>query len=70
MIRPLTLTALLCFTPIVLAQSLYKWVESDGSITFSVEPPPKGVEYETIDAAQPMLQSETPVDAISLWNDG
>ena len=48
MIRLLILTLLLCITPTVIAQTLYKWVESDGSITFAVEPPPNGIEYETI----------------------
>ena len=32
----------------VFAQPLYKWVEADGSITFSVKRPPAGVDYETI----------------------
>ena len=35
----------------VLAQPLYKWVEADGSITFSVKQPPAGVDYETINAS-------------------
>lgn len=38
---------------IVLAQSLYKWTEPDGSITFSVTPPEAGIRYETLSAPEP-----------------
>ncbi|MFK7993607.1 MAG: DUF4124 domain-containing protein [Granulosicoccus sp.] len=41
---------LLGSSAIVLAQPLYKWVESDGSITFSVTPPAAGIDYETVSA--------------------
>ncbi len=49
MLRPVTLLVLLCVSVATLAQPLYKWVEKDGSITFSVEPPPAGVSFETIE---------------------
>ncbi len=48
MLRPVTLLVLLCASTATLAQPLYKWVEKDGAITFSVEPPPAGVSFETI----------------------
>lgn len=50
MIRPLSLFLLLSASAIVLGQPLYKWVEPDGSITFSVKPPPAGVTFEQVDA--------------------
>lgn len=48
MLRPVTLLVLLCASAATLAQPLYKWVEKDGAITFSVKPPPAGVSFETI----------------------
>ncbi len=50
MIRPLIFCFLLSVSAIVLGQPLYKWVEPDGSITFSVKPPPAGVTFEQVDA--------------------
>lgn len=31
-----------------IAQTLYKWIEEDGSITFSADPPEHKVDYETV----------------------
>jgi len=31
------------------ASTLYRWVEADGSITFSPKPPPRGTAFETIE---------------------
>lgn len=35
----------------VLAEKLYRWIEPDGSITFSPKPPPAGVDYKAVNAA-------------------
>ncbi len=35
----------------VFAEKLYRWVESDGSITFSPTPPPAGTDYKAVNAA-------------------
>ncbi len=32
------------------AEQLYRWIEPDGSITFSPNPPPKGVDYREVNA--------------------
>ena len=48
MIRTITLLSLILATSTVFADGLYKWVEPDGSITFSPNPPPAGVEFERI----------------------
>ncbi len=48
MIRKITLLSLIFATSTVFADGLYKWVEPDGSITFSPNPPPTGVEFERI----------------------
>jgi hypothetical protein len=53
MIRRICLLFLLANTSLALAQPLYKWVEADGSITFSPQLPPAGVVYETVNAASP-----------------
>jgi len=34
-----------------LAEKLYRWVEPDGSITFSPTPPPAGIDYKAVNAA-------------------
>ena len=60
MIRPLTLLILLAASPVLLAQPLYKWVEADGSITFSVKPPPDGVSFETVEADDGQSADITP----------
>lgn len=41
------LTLILC-SPTITAQNLYKWVEPDGSITFSTNPPKSGTAYEKV----------------------
>ena len=51
MIRSLSLLVLLGASAIVFGQPLYKWVEPDGAITFSVKKPPAGVSYETVNPA-------------------
>lgn len=51
MIRPLSLYILLGASAMAFAQPLYKWVEPDGAITFSVTKPPAGVSYETVNPA-------------------
>ena len=65
MIRSLFFCTLLSASMCVFAQPLYKWVEADGSITFSVKRPPAGVDYETInpsaeDDAQPPAAADSP----------
>ncbi len=50
MIRTITLLSLLFAAGSVFAEGLYKWVEADGSITFSPNPPTSGVEYERVGA--------------------
>lgn len=39
------------------AETLYRWVEPDGSITFSPTKPPAGVDYKAVDASGPTQQS-------------
>lgn len=41
------------------AASLYRWIEADGSITFSPKQPPAGVEYELVDTATMRAASES-----------
>ena len=48
MIRLLSFLVFFGASAIVLADPLYKWVEPDGSITFSVKPPAAGISYETV----------------------
>ena len=52
MIRRLPSIALIACTTMILtvaqAAPLYKWVEPDGSITFSPKQPPAGIQYETV----------------------
>lgn len=59
MIRPLCFAILLGASCIVLAEPLYKWIEPDGSITFSKNPPPVGMEYEKVDASRPVNKAKT-----------
>ncbi len=35
------------------AETLYRWIEADGSITFSPTKPPAGVEYTAVEASGP-----------------
>lgn len=51
MIRLLSIIIFFTASSIVLAEPLYKWVEADGSITFSVKPPAAGVSYETVSSS-------------------
>ncbi|MFK7891749.1 MAG: DUF4124 domain-containing protein [Granulosicoccus sp.] len=48
MLRRTSFLILTLATTIAVAQPLYKWVETDGSITFSPNKPPAGTDYETI----------------------
>lgn len=66
----ISLLLLLANCAIVFAQPLYKWVEPDGSITFSPEPPAKGVNYERVDSVTtaPGLASQ-PATRIEGGND-
>jgi len=51
MIRRTSLLLLLAFSSVSIAQPLYKWVEADGSITFSPKKPPAGITFDTIKGA-------------------
>ena len=62
MIRPLILLVLLGASALVFGEPLYKWVEPDGAITFSVKKPPAGVKFETVnpaDSAKTTVTSES-----------
>lgn len=59
MLRHTSLFILLSVSLIVVAQPLYKWVEPDGSITFSPVKPPKGTEYEIVSQAVDKNLSDT-----------
>ncbi|MGQ7844941.1 DUF4124 domain-containing protein [Granulosicoccus sp. 3-233] len=50
MIPRISLLLLLASSTVALAQPLYKWVEPDGSITFSPEPPAGDIRYERVDS--------------------
>ena len=50
MIRTFHLAVLLACAGSALAQPLYKWTETDGSITFSPEKPEKGIDFQVINA--------------------
>ncbi len=51
MIPRISLLLLVASSTVALAQPLYKWVEPDGSITFSPQPPASGISYERVDSA-------------------
>ncbi|MBX2839712.1 MAG: DUF4124 domain-containing protein [Gammaproteobacteria bacterium] len=51
MIRILTAGLLLTIATSLLAQPLYRWVEADGSITFSPSKPTDGRDYEVVNPA-------------------
>ncbi len=51
MIRTTSLILLLACTSIGMAQPLYKWTETDGSVTFSPKQPPAGISFETIQSS-------------------
>ena len=48
--RLIICTILLLASHGVLAEKLYRWVEPDGSITFSPKPPTNGVDYKAVEA--------------------
>lgn len=48
MIRRISFAILIASSTLVLSQPLYKWVEADGSITFSPIKPTNGISYETV----------------------
>lgn len=47
--KPVVLLALLVLATAAPGSTVYKWVEPDGSVTFSSTPPPDGQEAETIE---------------------
>ncbi len=49
MTRILLCTILLTAACQVSAATLYRWIEADGSITFSPEPPAAGIAYDTVE---------------------
>ncbi len=49
--RLIICTILLLSSQAVLAEKLYRWIEPDGSITFSPNPPPAGVDYKAVNSA-------------------
>ena len=51
MIFRISVLLLLANATVAMAQPLYKWVEKDGSITFSPKQPPAGIEYETVNSS-------------------
>jgi len=60
--RLIICTILLLGSTSAFAEKLYRWIEADGSITFSPNPPPKGVEFKTIQSdgnasAAPKIES-------------
>ncbi|MFT5893275.1 MAG: hypothetical protein ACI8VW_000140 [bacterium] len=61
MIRTFRLALLLACCSSALAQPLYKWTESDGSITFSPEKPQKGIDFQVINAAEGVTASRIAV---------
>lgn len=61
MIRRISIALLLAHTSISLAMPLYKWIEPDGSITFSPNKPPAGVTYETVSGGSEISSSQTTV---------
>lgn len=69
MIPPLRCTVLLVALSAALpstgsiAQTLYKWVEADGSITFSADPPESGIDYETVTSMNDDVQKGKSVPA-------
>jgi len=51
---------LLTLTAPATAETLYRWLEADGSITFSPTPPPKGVDFKKVEAAGNIIKSAEP----------
>ncbi len=59
MIRRISLLLLLANASVAFAQPLYKWIEADGSITFSPTPPANGVNFEKLGEPSPVATSLT-----------
>ena len=59
MIRILTCCLLMLGSSNVMAEKLYRWVEPDGSITFSPTPPPDSKEFKTVSGAKSESASNT-----------
>lgn len=47
------------------AATLYRWVESDGSITFSPEPPAAGVTFETVNTGDSTAKNTSAVRSMN-----
>lgn len=47
------------------AATLYRWVESDGSITFSPEPPAAGVTFETVNTGDSTANNTSAVKSMN-----
>ena len=67
MIRTLLCAILLGTACQATANTLYKWTEADGSITFSPEPPAAGIAYDTVQtgSANPAPQRPLPQQAVT-----
>ena len=63
MIRTLTCCLLVLGSGNAMAEKLYRWVEADGSITFSPTPPPDSKEFKTVAGAKSVSASSTAVVA-------
>jgi len=48
MIRTLSLILMFSLTSLAQAEALYRWIEPDGSITFSPNKPPAGVDFKMV----------------------
>jgi len=51
LLNGLLLSSLLFTSQTIQAEKLYRWIEPDGSITFSPVPPASGVEYKTVQSS-------------------
>lgn len=65
MIRQLSLAILYVSSTMVFAQPLYKWVEADGSITFSPTKPSAGISYETVTRPTESSQNQATLVSVS-----
>ncbi|MFK7855158.1 MAG: DUF4124 domain-containing protein [Granulosicoccus sp.] len=69
MILKISLAILCTSATMAFAQPLYKWVETDGSITFSPHKPPAGTSYETVSKpASSSINSAVAKDALTIDN--
>lgn len=55
---------LACFAITANAGPLYKWTEADGSITFSPDKPPAGVDFQVIDSVAAITAADTRVEPV------